>query len=109
RYLLMQTTINSTYGLAVGVSLYFLGLPYALMWGFLATLLRFIPYVGPWLGAIMPILLSLAVFPGWIHPFIVLGIILVLELITNMFMEPMLYGQSIGVSEVALIVAVAFW
>jgi hypothetical protein len=109
RYLLMQTTINGTYGLAVGVGLYFIGLPYALLWGFLAALLRFIPYVGPWLGAIMPILLSLAVFPGWLHPLLVLGMILIFELISNMLMEPLLYGHSVGVSEVALIIAVAFW
>jgi predicted PurR-regulated permease PerM len=109
RYLLMQTIINGSYGLAVGVTLYFIGLPYALMWGFLAALLRFIPYIGPWLGAAMPILLSLAVFPGWLHPFLVLGMILVFELISNMIMEPVLYGQTVGVSEVALITAVAFW
>lgn len=109
RYLLMQTIINGSYGLAVGVGLYFMGLPYALMWGFLAALLRFIPYIGPWLGAAMPILLGLAVFPGWLHPFLVLGMILVFELISNMFMEPLLYGQTVGVSEVALITAVAFW
>lgn len=109
RYLLMQTIINGTFGLAVGTALYFLGLPYALMWGFLAALLRFIPYVGPWLGALMPILLSLAVFPGWLHPFMVLGLILIFELISNMLMEPLLYGQTVGVSEVALIIAVAFW
>ena len=109
RYLLMQTIINGTYGAAVGTALYFLGLPYALMWGFLAALLRFIPYVGPWLGALMPILLSLAVFPGWLHPFLVLGLILIFELISNMLMEPLLYGQTVGVSEVALITAVAFW
>jgi hypothetical protein len=108
-YLLMQSIINGSFGLAVGVALYFLGLPYALMWGFLAALLRFIPYIGPWLGAAMPILLSLAVFPGWLHPFLVLGLILVFELVSNMFMEPVLYGQTVGVSEVALIIAVAFW
>ena len=109
RYLLMQSIINGSYGFAVGVALYFLGLPYALMWGVLAALLRFIPYIGPWLGAGMPILLSLAVFPGWLHPFLVLGMILVFELISNMIMEPVLYGQTVGVSEVALITAVAFW
>jgi predicted PurR-regulated permease PerM len=109
RYLLMQTTINGSYGLAVGIGLYFLGLPYALLWGGMAALLRFIPYVGAWMGAAMPILLSLAVFPGWLHPFIVLGLILFLELMMNMFMEPLLYGHSIGVSEVALLIAVAFW
>lgn len=109
RYLLMQTIINSTFGVAVGLGLYFLGLPYALMWGFLAALLRFIPYVGPWFGAALPVLLSLAVFDGWLHPLLVIGMILAFELVSNMLMEPMLYGSSVGVNEVALIVAVAFW
>lgn len=109
RYLLMQTLVNGTYGTAVGVSLYLMALPYALLWGLLAAILRFIPYVGVWLGAAMPFLLSLAVFPGWLHAFGILGLIAVFELINNMFMEPLLYGQSAGVSEVALLVAVAFW
>ena len=57
----------------------------------------------------MPSALSLAVFPGWGQPLLVIGIILLLELVSNMIMEPLLYGQSVGVSEVALLVAVAFW
>ena len=109
RYLLMQTTINSMFGVAVGIGLYFIGVPYALLWAFLAGALRFIPYVGPWLGAAMPVLMSLAVFPGWLPPLMVIGLILVLELTTNMILEPLLYGQTAGVSEVALLVAVAFW
>ncbi len=109
RYLLMQTIVNSIYGSAVGIAVYFIGLPYALMWGFLAGLLRFIPYVGTWIGAVLPIALSLAVFPGWLPPLLILGVIIVLELINNSFMEPLLYGQTAGVSEVALLVAVAFW
>ena len=109
RYLLMQTTINSMFGVAVGIGLYFIGVPYALLWAFLAGALRFIPYVGPWLGAALPVLMSLAVFPGWVPPLLVIGLILVLELTTNMILEPLLYGQTAGVSEVALLVAVAFW
>lgn len=109
RYLLMQTIINTTFGLAAGIGLSLVGLPYALLWGFLSALLRFIPYVGPWLGAALPVLLSLAVFPGWLYPLIIIGIYLILELTANMVLEPMLYGQSVGVSEVALLVAVAFW
>lgn len=109
RYLLMQTTINATYGLALGIGLFFIGLPYVLLLGFLAALMRFIPYVGPWLGALLPIGLSLAIFDGWMHPFLVIGLVLGLELFTNMLLEPLLYGQSAGVSEVALLVAIAFW
>jgi predicted PurR-regulated permease PerM len=109
RYLLMQATINGSYGFAVGLGLFLIGVPYAILWGFLAAVLRFIPYVGPFISASLPSALSLAVFPGWVQPFEVIGLILVLELATNMIMEPLLYGQSAGVSEVALLVAVAFW
>ncbi len=109
RYLLMQSIINGSFGMAVGLGFFLLGVPYAVLWGFLAAVLRFIPYVGPPIAAVLPSALSLAVFPGWVQPFLVIGLILVLELASNMIMEPLLYGQSAGVSEVALLVAVAFW
>ncbi|HEX2278553.1 MAG TPA: AI-2E family transporter [Candidatus Tectomicrobia bacterium] len=109
RYLLMQAIINGSFGLAVGVGLFLIGVPYAILWGFLSAVLRFIPYVGPVVSAFFPSALSLAVFPGWGQPIMVISLILVLELASNMVMEPLLYGQSAGVSEVALLVAVAFW
>jgi predicted PurR-regulated permease PerM len=109
RYLLMQSIINGSFGAAAGLGLFLIGVPYALLWGFLAAVLRFIPYVGPTVAAVLPSLLSLAVFPGWGPPFLVIGLILMLELVSNMVMEPLLYGHSAGVSEVALLVAVAFW
>ncbi|HXH12952.1 MAG TPA: AI-2E family transporter [Alphaproteobacteria bacterium] len=109
RYLLMQSIINGSFGLAAGVGLFLIGVPYALLWGFLAAVLRFIPYVGPVVAAFLPSALSLAAFPGWMQPLLVIGLILLLELASNMVMEPLLYGQSAGVSEVALLVAVAFW
>ncbi|MDB6037664.1 MAG: hypothetical protein JWM99_1505 [Verrucomicrobiales bacterium] len=109
RYLLMQTMINTSYGILVGVALYFIGLPYALLWAFMAGLLRFIPYVGAWLGAIFPIGLALASFPGWYTVLLVAGVFAVLELFNNMLVEPLLYGHSAGVSQVALLIAVAFW
>ena len=109
RYLLMQSIINVSFGIAVAVSLALIGLPYALLWGFLAAILRFIPYVGPWAAAIMPSALSLVVFEGWMWPALVVAVFVVLELINNMVLEPMLYGESAGVSEVGLLVAVAFW
>ena len=109
RYLLMQTIINSTFGLAVGLVLYLIGVPYAALWGFFAAVLRFIPYVGPFAAAIMPSALSLAAFQGWPWPILVVGIFIALELGCNMVLEPLLYAESAGVSEVALLVAVAFW
>jgi predicted PurR-regulated permease PerM len=109
RYLLMQSLINASYGLAMTVGLYVIGLPYALLWGFFAALARFIPYLGPLLGGVLPILLSLAIFPGWTHFLIVLGFFLVIETWSNLIMEPLLYGHSAGVAEVPLLICIAFW
>ena len=109
RYLLMQSIINTSFGIAVGIALYFIGLPYAPLWGFVAAVLRFIPYVGPWAAVIMPSALSVIVFEGWMWPALVVTIFLALELVINMILEPLLYGESAGVSEVGLLVAVAFW
>ena len=109
RYLLMQTIINSSFGLAVGCALYLIGLPYAILWGFLAAILRFIPYVGPFAAAVMPSALSLAVFQGWLWPIVVVGLFFGLELLNNMVLEPLLYGESAGVSGIGLLVAIAFW
>ena len=109
RYLLMQFIINATYGLAVGVGLFVLGVPYAVLWGLSAAVLRYIPYVGPWLAALLPIGLSLIHSPGWTQVFFVIGLFVVLELLSNNVMEPWLYGQSVGLSEVAVILAAVFW
>ena len=109
RYLLMQSIINASFGIAVGTVLYFIGLPYAMLWGFLATMLRFIPYVGPWAAAIMPSALSMIVFNGWMETVLVVAVFVGLELVNNMILEPLLYGESAGVSEVGLLVAIAFW
>jgi predicted PurR-regulated permease PerM len=109
RYLLMQSVINGSFGAAVGLGLFLIGVPYAVVWGCLAGALRFIPYVGAFVAALLPLALSLAVFPGWLPPALVVGLFLVLELATIMVMEPWLYGQSAGVSQVALLIAVIFW
>jgi|RhiMetdeSRZDD1v2_1073273.scaffolds.fasta_scaffold73326_2 predicted PurR-regulated permease PerM len=109
RYLLMQTIINSSFGLAVGLAFYLIGVPYAVLWGFFAAALRFIPYIGPFAAAIMPSALSLAVFEGWLWPIVVVGLFVALELLNNMVLEPLLYSESAGVSGVGLLVAIAFW
>jgi predicted PurR-regulated permease PerM len=109
RYLFRQFLLNAGYGLSIGLGLFFLGLPYAVLWGFLAGVARFIPYVGPWVGALAPIAMSLAVFDNWTTPLLIIGLVVVLELTNNLILEPMLYGQSIGVSEVALLIMMAFW
>jgi predicted PurR-regulated permease PerM len=109
RYLLMQSLINGSFGLGIGIGLFLIGLPYALLWGLLAAVLRFIPYVGPWMAALAPILLGLAVFDDWLRPLSVVGLFLVLELFSNIVLETLLYAGAAGVSEVGLLFAVAFW
>ena len=109
RALRMQAMVNGTYGCAVGLGLFCLGLPYALMWGLFAAMLRFIPYIGPAVGALLPIALSMAVFPGWVKPFLVGGLFVLLEIVTNMLLEPLLYGRGAGVSQVAILMSIAFW
>ena len=109
RYLLMQSVINGSFGLAVGIALFLIGIPYAALWGCLAAALRFIPYVGPAIAVLLPTTLALAVFPGWSRPLLTLAVVLALELVAIMVMEPRLYGQSAGVSPVALLIAVIFW
>jgi predicted PurR-regulated permease PerM len=109
RQLLMQTVVNATYGVAVGVGLYFLNVPYPLVWAMLGAALRFIPYVGPVLAAGAPILVSLAALQGWRGPLEVMGLFTVLELFTNLVLETVLYAGAAGVSQVALLVSVAFW
>jgi predicted PurR-regulated permease PerM len=109
RYLLMQAVVNGVFGLCLGVGLWFIGLDYAFLWGFLAAMLRYIPYVGTWIAAILPIALSLGMFDGWIQPMLVVGLFLTIELICSNVVEPRVFGKSMGVSEVALLVAAAFW
>lgn len=109
RYLGMQLLTNLIYGIALALSLRFIGVPNALLWGGLAAALRFIPYVGPWIAVIPPLLLSLAVSPSWMGPLMTLGVFLVLELLTGNVLEPWLYGASTGVSSFALVVAAVFW
>ncbi len=109
RYLLAQLTVNVTYGIPIGIGLYFIGIPNALLWGFLAILLRFIPYIGPWLAAVFPVFLSLAATPGWIAPVLTIALFIVMELISNNVVEPWLYGASTGLSPIAVIASAVFW
>lgn len=109
RYLLTLLIINLAYGICVSVGLYWIGIPNVLLWGTLAMALRFIPYIGPWIAAAMPIGLSMAISTGWVAPLLTIGLFLALELFNNNLLEPWVYGKNTGVSAVAVLVAAFFW
>jgi predicted PurR-regulated permease PerM len=109
RFLQSLLLINASFGAAAALGLLLLGLPYALLWGFMAATLRFIPYIGGWVAALSAIALSIVLSPNWTQPVLIAVLFIVLELINDFVLEPLLYGHSIGVSIVAFLVAAAFW
>ncbi len=108
-YLMMKSLVNGCFGVVIGLGLLFIGLPYAFLWGFLVAILRFIPSLGTWLAMLAPLALALVAFDDWWQMLYVLGLFAVLELFTTNVVEPLTYGHRIGVSSVALVVALAFW
>jgi len=109
RYLLAQLAVNSCYGVSIALGLYGIGIPNSLLWGLLAALLRFLPYIGVWISAVFPMILALAVSPSWTAPVLVLVLYGAMEIIVSNFIEPWLYGSSTGLSPMAVILAAAFW
>ena len=109
RYLSMLFLINASFGLAIGIGLYLIGVPNAVLWGILAAVLRFVPYIGTWIAAVAPIGLAMAISTGWLAPILTLGLFAVLELLCGNVVEPWLYGRGTGVSGVAVLVAAVFW
>jgi AI-2E family transporter len=109
RYLLLQFLVNTTYALIFGFGAYWIGIPHALLWGVLAGLLRFVPYVGTPIAVLFPMAMALAVFPGWHQAALIFGVFVLLEIIVANLVEPWLYGSHIGISPLAILVAAVFW
>ena len=109
RYLLMQLVVNIVYAIPITVGLWILGIPNALLWGLLALALRFVPYIGPAIGMLLPLFLALAVAPGWSLVLWTAALFVVMELVTGNVIEPWLYGSRTGLSPLAIIVAAIFW
>ena len=118
RYLVAQAIVNGTYGAAIALGLWLIGkfvgrseppFPNVILWGLLCCILRFIPYIGPWIAAAFPLVISLAVYRGF-NVFVATAVMfVVIELLSNNIMEPLLYGSSTGMSAVAVLVSAVFW
>jgi len=109
RYLMLQFLVNAGFGALCGVGLYFIGVPYAALWGTVAALFRIIPYIGSVVAGLLPLVLSLAVFNNWLQPLLVFALFTTLEIITANLLEPRLYGAHTGISSLALLLTTVFW
>ncbi len=110
RYLATFAMVNSGFGLVIGLGLWAVGVEYAVLWGCLAALMRFIPYVGPAIAFALPLVFSIASSEnGWTQPILVFGLFAVVETALNSFLEPVIYGKTTGVSALGLLVAAMFW
>jgi hypothetical protein len=109
KYLLLQLLVNAVFGTLCGAGLFLIGVPYAVLWGAVAAILRIVPYVGAPVAAALPLILSLAVFDLWMQPLLVFLLFSTLELVTANWVEPWLYGIHTGVSSLALILTTVFW
>lgn len=109
QYLIFQVAVNAAYGTLFGFGLFLIGVPNATLWGVLAGLLRIIPYVGTATSVILPLVVSIATFPSWAEPLLIIGLFLTLELTATNFVEPWLFSSRTGISSLALLAMAIFW
>jgi predicted PurR-regulated permease PerM len=109
RFFLMQTILNAGFGVVIGVGLWIIGVPNAVLWGILSGLMRFVPFVGSIIAAFFPIVLAAAVDPGWTMVLATAALFIVAEPLAGQVIEPVLYGQHTGLSPVAIVVSTLFW
>jgi predicted PurR-regulated permease PerM len=109
RLFLIQLLVNGTFGLVIGIGLALVGVPSAILWGILAGVLRFVPYIGAAIAALFPLALAVAVDPGWSMLLWTLALFIVVEPIVGHVIEPMVYGQSTGLSPVAVVASATIW
>ncbi|HET7624842.1 MAG TPA: AI-2E family transporter [Verrucomicrobiae bacterium] len=109
RYLLAQLALNASFGVLVGIGLFFLKVPNPILWAVLAALLRYVPYLGIWVAAAMPAAVALATNPGWLEPLAIFGLFVGIDIVALNFAEPLVYGNSTGISPLAILAAAVFW
>ena len=109
QYFLTQTALNTSFGIIIGIGLWLIGIPSPVVWGLLAGLLRFVPYIGAFIGAAFPVALAVAIDPTWSTALWTAGLFIVVEPIIGQLVEPVVYGRSTGLSPLAVIISTVFW
>lgn len=109
RYFLALTSLNASFGLVIGIGLSLIGVPSPVLWGIVAMIMRFVPYIGGFVAAFFPVVLAAAVDPGWTMMIWTIALFLILEPLVGHVFEPLLYGHSTGLSPIAVVIAATFW
>jgi predicted PurR-regulated permease PerM len=109
RLFLTQLTLNASFGVVIGLALWLIGVPSAPLWGMLAMIMRFVPYIGALISAVFPVVLAAAVGPGWTMVLMTAALFLIAESVVGQAIEPLVYGHSTGLSPIAVITAATFW
>ena len=109
KYFLTQFTMNASYGLIIGIGLWWIGVPHSFLWAVFAAISRFVPYIGPLIGATLPLLLTIGVDPEWSMFLWTLALFVGMELLVSNVLEPLLYGHSTGLSPVAVVLSATVW
>ena len=109
RLFLIQLLVNGSFGVVIGIGLWLIGVPSAILWGILAGVLRFVPYIGAFIAAAFPLALALAVDPTWSMLLWTVALFVVVEPVVGHVIEPMVYGHSTGLSPVAVVASATFW
>ena len=109
KYFLVQLALNSAFGVVVAIGLYFIGLPSPFLWGLVAGLCRFIPYVGALIAAVLPLVVAAAIDPGWSMAVWTLALFVVAEPLMGQVIEPIAYGHTTGLTPVSVVIATIFW
>jgi len=109
KYFVSQLAINTMFGIVIGIGLLIIGVPNPVLWGILSALLRFVPYVGSLISAILPLALAAAIEPGWTTMFSTAALYAIVEAIVGQIIEPLVYGHSTGMSPFSVVVAAIFW
>ncbi len=108
-YFLAQLGMNAAFGVLIGISLWFIGVPNPILWGVFSAIMRFVPYIGAFASGLLPVALAAAVDPGWSMVIATAALFLIAEPIFGQVIEPLLYGHSTGLSPFAVIVSTLFW
>jgi predicted PurR-regulated permease PerM len=109
RLFLIQLALNTSFGITIGAGLWMIGVPSPVLWGILAAILRFVPYIGAFISAVFPLTLAAAVDPGWSMLLWTGVLFLVSEPVVGQVIEPLVYGHSTGLSPVAVVASATFW